>query len=198
MALGSLIPLFDPIPLSLLPVGCWEKSITTLRWGGTGGEGRAGWLWRDVDSVSNPWGMIICAWVKFLIKFSQQVHPGLRVQTARSRDYRSLCFYSSRHTPNALSLMKVSACSCTINNNLNIVCLSSSGWGWSDHFGKMEQLSSKNMYLKNYSGRSETYKLINGLKLRWRLWWEKKFSSRKKTKEKRELFQDFYCLKLRI
>lgn len=173
---GSQLPcsLGSPMLLSLLPVRHWDTNSSTLSWG------RQGWdTLTKLGGCIQPWVMPTRVWVTFLLKFCQQVHPRCRVQTARSRGHHSLRLYSSRHKANALSLMKVSTCSCTINNNLNIVCLSSSGWAWSDHFGKMEQLSSKNTYLKNYSGRSETYKLINELELGWRLWWEEKFSSQK-------------------
>lgn len=177
----------DPLFLCLIPsfsLAYWvlryKQYHTTMGWYWWA---RQGWVTlAKLGDWIQSWVILMCVWATFLHKFSQQVHPVFREQTSSSRDYHSLCLYSSRHMPNVLSLMKVSKCSCTINNNLNIVCLSSSCWGWSDHFGKMEQLSSKNTYLKNYSGRSETYKLINGLKLGWRLWWEETFSSQKEKK----------------
>lgn len=159
------------------------------------GAGRAGQHWQNLGTVfSSEWCQHMFGLNFSLNSASKSTQSAnWRVQTAQSRDHHSLCLYSSRYKANALSLMKVSTCSCTINNNLNIVCLSSSGWAWSDHFGKMEQLSSKNTYLKNYSGRSETYKLINELKLWWRLWWEEKIqlSEGRKLKESKNCSKTF-------
>lgn len=95
-----LVPSF----LCLIPSRCLSclsgaETKVISHWDGVVLVGKAGQGdWQDLDTVSNPWGMLICAWVIFLIKFSQQVHPGLRMQTAQSRDYRSLCFYTHQGT----------------------------------------------------------------------------------------------------
>lgn len=54
IALCSLVPLFDPVLLSLLPAERRDKSSITLRRAGTDGEGRAGELRQGVETVSNP------------------------------------------------------------------------------------------------------------------------------------------------